>query len=72
MVGSTVIGMQLLPSVRSPPLNKAVTLLHFQIDGKVLASSNRLKSLISIGAMHSAESFNSRAGAIQSYSFVSF
>ena len=61
MVGSTVIGLLLLQSVRSPPLNKAVTLPHFQLDGKVLALSDRLKSLVSIGAMHSAESFNNRA-----------
>ena len=51
----------MLQSVRSPPLNKAVTLPHFQIDGKVLASSERLESLVSIGAMHLAESFSSRA-----------
>ena len=61
MVGSTVIGLKLFQSVRSPPLNKAVSLPHFQIDGKVLASSDRLKILVSIGAMHSAESFNNRA-----------
>ena len=46
---------------RYDPLNKAGTLPHFQIDGQVLASSDRLKSLVSIGAMHSAESFNNRA-----------
>ena len=51
----------MLQSVRSPPLNKAVTLPHFQTDGKVLTSSERLKSLVSIGAMHSAETFNNRA-----------
>ena len=51
----------LLQSVQSPSLNKAVTLPHFWIDGKVLASSDWLKSLVSIGAIHWAESFNNRA-----------